>query len=159
MIALDAALYGGDWPKASSDEVTRPYGTCAITGPKEDVSFIMRHLPDVDEGAITYSSKQATKCAVCGEHKHTPLRVDRMGGYVCLTCIDKELENPAAVPSGDAALMDVIEHTAKVIGRQLNLIAERAPGDFLDKRPVVLSLSMHKQRLEKALDAARNKQS
>ncbi|MFG8721513.1 hypothetical protein ACEPTS_30605 [Pseudomonas aeruginosa] len=40
----------------------------------------------------TYASTQATNCAGCGEHKHTPLRVDWMGGYVCLTCIDKKLE-------------------------------------------------------------------
>jgi len=39
----------------------------------------------------TYASKQATKCAQCGEHKHTPLRIDAMDGYVCLTCIDKKL--------------------------------------------------------------------
>lgn len=38
-----------------------------------------------------YASTQATTCAECGEHKHTPLRVDAMGGYVCLTCIDKKL--------------------------------------------------------------------
>lgn len=35
---------------------------------------------------------QATTCAVCLEHKHTPLRRDEMGGYVCLTCIDKRLD-------------------------------------------------------------------
>lgn len=40
----------------------------------------------------TYASTQATNCAGCGEHKHTPLRVDWMGGYVCLTCIDEKLE-------------------------------------------------------------------
>jgi len=40
----------------------------------------------------TYKSKQATKCAVCGNHKHTPLRRDEMGGYVCLTCIDTALD-------------------------------------------------------------------
>ena len=39
----------------------------------------------------TYTSTQATNCAGCGEHKHTPLRIDSMGGYVCLTCIDKKL--------------------------------------------------------------------
>lgn len=39
----------------------------------------------------TYSSTQATKCAGCGKHKHTPLRIDAMGGYVCLTCIDQKL--------------------------------------------------------------------
>jgi hypothetical protein len=40
----------------------------------------------------TYASTQATKCARCGQYKHTPLRVDKMDGYVCLTCIDVELE-------------------------------------------------------------------
>lgn len=39
----------------------------------------------------TYASTQATNCAGCGEHKHTPLRIDAMGGYVCLTCIDQKL--------------------------------------------------------------------
>lgn len=39
-----------------------------------------------------YASKQATRCAGCDEYKHTPLRVDWMGGYVCLTCIYKEME-------------------------------------------------------------------
>lgn len=41
--------------------------------------------------SYTYASKQATMCAECGEHKHTPLRIDAMGGYVCLTCIDRKL--------------------------------------------------------------------
>lgn len=35
--------------------------------------------------------KQATNCAVCGIRKHTPLRNDTMGGYVCMTCISEEL--------------------------------------------------------------------
>jgi hypothetical protein len=39
----------------------------------------------------TYSSRQETECAGCRVRKHTPLRVDEMGGYVCLTCIDKKL--------------------------------------------------------------------
>lgn len=59
---------------------------------------------------ITYSSTQATNCAGCGKYKHTPLRVDGMGGYVCLTCIDERLEKlldaeqpgPAAVVLAEA---------------------------------------------------------
>jgi hypothetical protein len=43
------------------------------------------------ETQYTYASKQATNCAGCGEYKHTPLRVDKMEGYVCLTCIYKKL--------------------------------------------------------------------
>ena len=45
----------------------------------------------LDKQEPTYTSTQATNCAGCGEHKHTPLRIDAMGGYVCLTCIDKKL--------------------------------------------------------------------
>jgi hypothetical protein len=44
-----------------------------------------------DRSEYTYASKQATHCAGCNKHKHTPLRVDHMGGYVCLTCIDQRL--------------------------------------------------------------------
>jgi len=64
--------------------------------------------------AHSYASTQATMCACCGEHKHTPLRIDKMGGYVCLTCIDKKLGSllgefghPAAQP----AVPDAIHHT------------------------------------------------
>jgi Lar family restriction alleviation protein len=42
--------------------------------------------------AIINLSQQQTTCAVCGQVKHTPLRRDEMGGYVCLTCIDKHLD-------------------------------------------------------------------
>jgi hypothetical protein len=47
--------------------------------------------PRDDEHPYTYASTQATNCAGCGEYKHTPLRIDAMGGYVCLTCIDRRL--------------------------------------------------------------------
>ena len=48
-------------------------------------------IPGSVEDGFTYASKQSTNCAVCGQRKHTPLRNDAMGGYVCLTCIDREL--------------------------------------------------------------------
>lgn len=63
--------------------------------------------------AYVYASTQATKCAECGEHKHTPLRIDAMGGYVCLTCIDHKLGSllgefgypePATAPAEKAAV-------------------------------------------------------
>nr|USU32973.1 hypothetical protein NG677_04520 [Methylobacterium sp. OTU13CASTA1] len=50
----------------------------------------------------TYFSTQETACACCHIRKHTPLRVDDLGGYVCLTCIDRELE--IALPYKAAAL-------------------------------------------------------
>ena len=39
------------------------------------------------------SAVQKTKCAICGELKETPLRRDELGGYVCLSCIDKYLDS------------------------------------------------------------------
>jgi len=33
-----------------------------------------------------------TKCVICLEYKSTPFRRDEMGGYVCLTCVDKQLD-------------------------------------------------------------------
>ena len=45
------------------------------------------------------------------------------------------------------ALTEAVTHTIDTIGRQLDLIAERAPGNFLDKVPVVRSLTAHKKAL------------
>lgn len=57
---------------------------------------LRKQIPDAP---YTYSSSQSTNCAGCGKHKHTPLRVDSMGGYVCLTCIDTRLEELLAEES------------------------------------------------------------
>ena len=40
----------------------------------------------------TQFSPVHTFCAVCGRLKQTPLRRDEMGGYVCLRCVEKELD-------------------------------------------------------------------
>ena len=42
-------------------------------------------------------SKQHTICAGCGKDKHTPLRIDTLGGYICLTCADAALSELAAL--------------------------------------------------------------
>ncbi|VWC95845.1 gp38 [Burkholderia aenigmatica] len=55
---------------------------------------------------FTYATKQATACASCGEYKHTPLRIERMGGYVCLTCIDHELERSVALADDQRAAIE-----------------------------------------------------
>jgi hypothetical protein len=35
--------------RAPPAEITRAYGHCSITGPAEDVAFILRHLPDAGD--------------------------------------------------------------------------------------------------------------
>lgn len=69
-------------PEGAPFDMSRHVGTSLYAGPAPAVAH---------EPAPTYSSTQATECAGCGERKHTPLRIDAMGGYVCLTCIDKKL--------------------------------------------------------------------
>ncbi|WP_186266908.1 VRR-NUC domain-containing protein [Burkholderia gladioli] len=56
-----------------------------------------------------------------------------------------------AVAADGDALKEAVMRTIDTIRRQLELIFERAPGNFLDKVPVVQSLTAHKHRLEKAL--------
>ncbi len=55
------------------------------------ITALRQALEQKKQEQYTYTSTQATTCAECGKHKHTPLRIDAMGGYVCLTCIDKKL--------------------------------------------------------------------
>ena len=62
--------------------------------PKGDAEVSAVWRPKVGGGIEVLSvqyPRQETNCAVCGDFRHTPLRNDRMGGYVCLTCIDREL--------------------------------------------------------------------
>lgn len=66
----------------------------------------------------TYASKQETNCAGCGVRKHTPLRVDWMGGYVCLTCIDEKLE----------ALYDAAQ--AEHLPEDIRILLTRAQGQI-----------------------------
>lgn len=60
----------------------------------------------IEANGFTYASKQATACAGCGQHKHTPLRIDRTGGYVCLTCIDRELERVVTLADDQRAAVE-----------------------------------------------------
>lgn len=77
----------------------------SLSGPVVIMSGDLRELlsgrvpSDANGKPFTYSSAQSTNCAGCGKHKHTPLRVDSMGGYVCLTCIDTRLEELLAEES------------------------------------------------------------
>jgi hypothetical protein len=98
---------GGSYPLV--DLLTRP-GDSINDGEFELISIVDEVFSALEpagaqEGAeVTYSSTQATKCCQCGEMKHTPLRVDHLGGYICLTCIDRELHKakPSPAPAPDA---------------------------------------------------------
>jgi len=52
--------------------------------------------------------------------------------------------------------LETLERTHKSLERQLELIADRAPGSYLDKRPVVNTLTMHQKRTEAAAIALRS---
>ena len=67
-------------------DATKPDGRLA-----SPLTEVLGLTPPAGDHPYTYASTQATNCACCGEYKHTPLRIDAMGGYVCLTCIDRKL--------------------------------------------------------------------
>lgn len=51
-------------------------------------------------------------------------------------------------------LLKALKDTDRIIAGQLELIQQRATSDFLDKRPVVQSLTAHRTRIQKAIEAA-----
>ena len=82
-----------------------------------------------------YHSDQHTRCAVCGIDKHTPLRRDEIGGYVCLTCIDKMLDELSALKSQrdellaalkEISLADTIAHSTGKYSLVVESCAESA---------------------------------
>ncbi|WP_248313168.1 hypothetical protein [Bosea sp. F3-2] len=84
--------------------------------------------------AFTYSSTQATACAACGEHKHTPLSRDEMGGYVCLTCIDKRLNDPAPSETGaSVGEKDEANYQARVAAA-CDVLFDGDPTDVAERR-------------------------
>ncbi len=62
--------------------------------------------------------------------------------------LEREL---AAVTAERDAMRDAVAHIEKVIGKQLELIAARAHGDYLNKGPVVNGLGLLKRRAQDAL--------
>ncbi|HCF1075432.1 hypothetical protein AAEZ52_07530 [Pseudomonas aeruginosa] len=107
-IARDAASKGDDARHAAGGMEME------IQELREKVAELQKEL----RSRWTYTSTQATNCAGCGEHKHTPLRVDWMGGYVCLTCIDEKLEelhdDPAQHSVPDGYRLIRLEHFAAI---------------------------------------------
>jgi hypothetical protein len=66
----------------------------------------LARMKDVSQFAQT----QATTCAVCLVYKHTPVRRDSMGGYVCGGCLEKELDAlTAALATRDAHILELAE--------------------------------------------------
>jgi hypothetical protein len=73
-----------------------------------------------------------------------------------------KLHNEVAASAGSEPVaaaaqsaLETLERTHQSLARQIDLIAERAPGNFLDKRPVVSTLTMHQRRTEAAAIALR----
>ncbi|EPJ7848011.1 hypothetical protein OPJ39_000687 [Pseudomonas aeruginosa] len=94
----------------------------------------------------TYASTQATNCAGCGEYKHTPLRVDWMGGYVCLTCIDKKLEElhddqaQHSVPEG-WMLVECGIWTQEQVDEMQKTVTRFRNSEFVDDRALAMAVA------------------
>lgn len=86
---------------------------------------------------------QMTMCAVCLKQKPTPLRIDHMGGYVCLTCIDAALVAAAAVAAGSdevpAAWLGYHPETNHTGTTELRSVAEMWEQDGIEVTPLYVS--------------------
>jgi hypothetical protein len=91
----------------------------------------------VDTPTAEPVEQQATTCAGCGKHKPTPLRIDAMGGYVCLTCIDEKLSSllgefgyPEPAGRQGEAVAIGFRHRMKGSGPHWSYNYHRAPDSF-----------------------------
>lgn len=140
-------------------------GERALRGDTAPPSLGGEDVPDSDwrlRGYV-YASKQATSCAGCGDYKHTPLRVDWMGGYVCLTCIDKELESRDPEDAEDAARAAWGECKSEILRQLARLVQQREPellteiiagrwkAEMIDREFVMQTVV----KIREAIDAAR----
>lgn len=118
-----------------------------------------------ERDAYTYKSGQATNCAVCGKLKHTPLRRDHMGGYVCLTCIDAEmdkalacvaeLERDADPPVCRLQLPDGrVPVNARAAAEAWHAVADKALADLAAERSSMEAQRASNERARKRYDHA-----
>lgn len=87
-----------------TDKVTDAFLECIINGDEPvwseahdmAVELILRRRDELGSGQ---------PCATCGKNRHTPLRRDDMGGYVCLQCVDERLTKLASMAKRIAEAM------------------------------------------------------
>lgn len=75
-------------------------------------------------------------------------------GHVSRSKVDEAFalaRKHAPRPAAQDDLTAAVERTIETLNRQIDLIAERAPGQYLDKMPVVRSLHAHARRLTAAI--------
>lgn len=93
-----------------------------------------------------YASKQATTCAGCSKHKHTPLRIDSMGGHVCLTCIDHKLGallGEFGYPPAQAVELDELHRAVSVV----NVVGQIDGHEVVRRNSVLDVVDTRRQRL------------
>ena len=116
----------------------------------------VQRLTEENEGlrkereALTYSSTQSTRCP-CGNVKHTPLRRDHMGGYVCLTCIDKELDRLREMEVSTEARIKALEEALSGLEFSCDVLASTRSAETYQR---MIDVDKASEALS-ALDAAR----
>lgn len=91
-----------------------------------------------DRSTCTEISSKTGYCAQCLRFKPLPYRRDDLGGYVCLTCVEKYLNNTLAQLT---KLSEVVEDVRQMAlarkgrirmadGKSLGLFCDMALGDY-----------------------------
>lgn len=120
----------------------RPFAHTTPPNPENETTRV-RRMPitaltltqDVPK-PVGYHSDQHTTCAVCLEDKHTPLRLDE--GYVCLTCINKKLEDSTSyngLTPGEAERLAILAEEAGEIVRSVGKILRHGYDGYHPSKP------------------------
>lgn len=117
MCGVSYSVHGCDWPDAVADEVLGLRAQIATL--TEQVGWLQT---DLTRGLNV--EFQRTTCCVCGVYKHTPVRNDDLGGYICGGCLEKAYEKAEAEL---AAIREAIAWTPNALaGQKITTYQEEA---------------------------------
>jgi hypothetical protein len=106
----------GERPLSDDDDSAEEYLALADAKAAAQADYERRILSALSPPAADASGvadAQQTNCGCCGELKTTPLRVDWLGGYICLTCADQKLHELKPQPSPGVAQDDLVGRLRK----------------------------------------------
>jgi hypothetical protein len=132
----------GERPDLWTPEVDAPVDLLRETLASLQAMQARAEAAERELGALTYKSTQSTRCP-CGEVKHTPLRNDAMGGYACLTCIDKELSARLERAEAAEARVKELEEERDALRKVISECASALPnGAFISPKASVEFMAM-----------------
>lgn len=138
----------GDWCIGTIDEDGNFYEVVKVEASQYDAAGESQKIAEAIVALWAYAAPAQPEAQGECCHEFVPFHP------ACVKC-GNPYDSPAAQDQPEVQrLREALRITRDTIDRQLEVIASRAPGNYLDKLPVVRSLKAHRARCDAALAAS-----